>query len=123
MTKKRLRIGTAGEKAARSHLEGRGYKILETNYRCPLGEIDIIARENSTVVIVEVRTKTGSAFGRPEESITALKAHQLRRLALYYLQSVYKREIPCRIDLVAVILNEGDNSVRSLNHIKGILSG
>ncbi len=123
MTKKRLRIGTAGEQAARSHLEGRGYKILETNYRCPLGEIDIVARENSTVVIVEVRTKTGSAFGRPEESITALKAHQLRRLALYYLQSVYKREIPCRIDLVAVILNEDDNSVRTLNHIKGILSG
>ena len=123
MTKQRLRVGKTGEAAARSHLEKLGYKILETNYRCPLGEIDIVARENTTTVIVEVRTKTGSEFGRPEESITPKKAYRLRRLALYYLQSVYKREISCRIDLVAVILNEDDNSVRTLNHIKGILSG
>jgi len=123
MTEKRLRVGKAGEMAAISHLEKQGYTILETNYRCPLGEIDIIARDRKTTVIVEVRTKTGLKFGRPEESITPKKAYRLRRLALYYLQSVYKREISCRIDLVAVILNENDNSVRTLNHIKGILSG
>ncbi len=123
MTKKRLTVGIVGENAARSYLESHGYKILETNYRCALGEIDIIARKSSTVIIIEVRTKTGSSFGRPEESISAGKGRQLRRLALYYLQSTYKREIPCRIDLVAVMLNKVDHTVRSLNHIKGILSG
>ena len=123
MTKERQQVGHEGEKAARLHLEKLGYQIIETNYRCSLGEIDIIARDNDTIVITEVRTKTSSVFGMPEESITAEKARRLRRLALYYLQSAYKREVPCRIDLVAVMLNKDNHSVRKLNHIQGILSG
>ena len=123
MTIKRLQVGQAGEKAAREHLVKSGFKIVQNNYRCPLGEIDIIARDNDVTVIVEVRTKTGSAFGFPEESITANKARRLNRLALYYLQNVCRREVPCRIDLVAVMINIEDYSVIRLNHIRGILSG
>jgi putative endonuclease len=121
MTKKRIQVGQAGEKAARDHLEKIGYKIVQTNYRCPLGEIDIVARDNATLVIIEVRTKTGSAYGLPEESITAEKARRLRRLTLYYLQKIYGCEVACRIDLVAVMLNRDDLSVRNLNHIRAIL--
>ncbi len=123
MTGKRLQVGVVGEKAARLHLEKIGYRIIETNYRCRLGEIDIIARDGNTTVVVEVRTKTGAAFGTPEESVTTKKARQLRRLALYYLQSAYKREVPSRIDLVAVVLDKENNAVQRLNHIRGILSG
>ncbi len=123
MTKKRLRVGAVGEKAARLHLEKLGYRIVETNYCCRLGEIDIIARDGNTIVVVEVRTKTGAAFGRPEESITGKKAQQLRRLALYYLQSAYKREVPSRIDLVAVMLDKETHAVQNIKHIQGILSG
>lgn len=123
MTKTRLLIGQAGERAARKHLEKIGYKIIQTNYSCCLGEIDIIAHDKGVTVIVEVRTKTGTAFGAPEESITAKKGYRLKRLALYYLQSEYRREVPCRIDLIAVVLNKKDYSVSNLNHIRGILSG
>jgi putative endonuclease len=123
MTKERLQIGQLGEKAARDYLIKSGYKLLHTNYRCTLGEIDIIALDQDMIVIVEVRTKTGSVFGSPEESITAEKARRLRRLALYYLQKTYKREVACRIDLVAVIIDRVDFSVRKLSHFRGILAG
>ncbi len=122
MTSKRLQVGEVGEKAARNYLEQLGYRIIETNYRCKLGEIDIIARDLDTIVIVEVRTKTGKAFGSPEESITGAKAQKLHRLALFYLQSVYRREVSSRIDLVAVMLDKDSHAVRSINHIRGILS-
>ncbi len=123
MTRTRLQVGETGEKAARSYLEQLGYRIIEANYRCRLGEIDLIARDRETIVIVEVRTRTGRIFGGPEESITAKKAHKLRRLALYYLQSVCKLEVPSRIDLVAVLLDKKTHEVENLNHIRGILSG
>ncbi len=122
MTRKRLQVGEAGEKAARNYLEQLGYRIIETNYRCKLGEIDIIARDLDTIVIVEVRTKTGKVFGSPEESITGTKAQKLHRLALFYLQSAYRREVASRIDLVAVMLDKDSHAVKSLNHIRGILS-
>lgn len=120
MTKIRLQVGQIGELAARQHLEAIGYEITAINYRCKLGEIDIVALDGSSVVIVEVRTKTSSACGAPEESITAEKARRLRRLALFYLQSVYKREVACRIDLIAIMLDRKDLTVKYLRHIKSI---
>ncbi len=123
MTMKRRQVGLAGEKEARNYLESKGYEIIETNYRCPLGEIDIIAREQEIIVFIEVRTRTGLAFGGPEESINPKKAHQLIRLAQYYLKAISVNERPCRIDLVAVRLKKNDLSMENLNHIKGILAG
>jgi len=123
MTKIRRQTGQVGENAARSYLEKLGYKVVDTNYRCLLGEIDIVARDDDTTVIVEVRTRTGSGFGIPEESITPGKARRLRRLALYYLQSVYRREVPCRIDLVTVRISKNTHVVVGVNHIKNIVSG
>lgn len=121
MTVKRKLVGRKGEEAARSYLEQNSYKIIETNYGCPLGEIDIVAGEGRTIVFVEVRTKTGLAFGSPEESINADKARRLYRLAQYYLKAQSKNEHPVRIDLVAVKLNRSSLEVESLKHIKGIL--
>lgn len=123
MTKMRQQVGQKGEEAAHEYLKGQGYSIVETNYRCKLGEIDIIARDGSTVVIVEVRTKTGLTFGRPEESITREKARKLHLLALQYLQSHYHREISSRIDLVAVMVDRSSGKVKNLKHIKNILAG
>ncbi len=123
MTIKRRLVGQAGEKLACAYLEEQGYRIIETNYRCPLGEIDIIASDQGTVVLVEVRTRTGSSYGGPEESINAEKAHRLRRLALYYLKSISEKELPCRIDLIAVMLNRNSHDLENLHHIRGILAG
>lgn len=123
MTKKRLQVGQTGETAARRYLENLGYRIIESNYRCPIGEIDLIARDNRTVVLAEVRTRTSLAFGSPEESITVEKARRLRRLALYYLQATRQGENSSRIDLLAVMLDKKSLEVQSIRHIKGILSG
>ena len=98
----RIRLGALGERAARGYLERTGFTVLDTNYRCPHGEIDIVARDNDEVVFVEVRSRRGRDFGTPEESITAGKARRLVATAQTYLQS--KEGLPpnWRIDLVAV---------------------
>lgn len=122
MTDKRQKVGQAGEEAAREYLSTIGYKIIATNYRCPLGEIDIVARDNQAIVIIEVRSKTSIRFGLPEESLTPVKARRLKRLALYYLQSKVGKEVKCRIDFIAILLDENDLTVLKLNHMRGILS-
>ncbi len=98
--------GALGEKLARDYLKKKGYEILETNYRCPRGEIDIIAQHDSCLVFVEVRTKTSLAFGTPEESITGAKMDHLRNSAQYYRQTHHKLPASWRIDVMAVELDE-----------------
>ncbi len=83
---KRRDTGILGEKLARDFLEKRGYRIQETNYRCPEGEIDIVARHQDFLVFVEVRTKRSLDFGSPEESITLAKKERMRATAFYYQQ-------------------------------------
>ena len=102
---KRRDTGIQGEKIARDFLKKRGYHILETNYRCPQGEIDIIARHKDYLVFIEVRTKRSLNFGSPEESITRTKKERLRKTARQYLQS--HRNLPplWRIDIVAIELD------------------
>lgn len=121
MSVKRRRVGLAGEKAARDYLEACGLRIEAVNYRCPLGEIDIVARDKEAVVFVEVRTRTGSSFGIPAESITAQKLNRLKRLAVQFMQCRYGREVPCRFDLIAVIMNPDNLAVRDLRHYRGII--
>ena len=100
---KRREIGILGETLARNFLENRGYDIQETNYRCPEGEIDIIARDKDVLVFVEVRAKTGSEFGCPEESITPVKMSRLRAVSAYYLQTHNDLPESLRIDAVDTI--------------------
>lgn len=101
---KRRETGILGEKLARDFLKKRGYRILETNYRCPHGEIDIIARHKDSLVFIEVRTKAGPDFGSPEESITPAKKERMRASAFHYLQNHDDLPSLWRIDFVAVEL-------------------
>lgn len=103
---RRKDTGILGEKLARDFLERRGYRIWETNYRCPEGEIDIIAEDKDCLVFVEVRTKKSLEFGSPEESITAAKRGRLRAVALRYLQAHNNLPRLWRIDVVAVELDK-----------------
>jgi putative endonuclease len=123
MSQRRQLVGKTGEERAKEFLLQQGYAIVETNYRCALGEIDIVALDGDTTVLVEVRTKTSLAYGSPEESITAAKARRLRRMAQSYLQSQRRSGNACRIDLVAVILDRETHEVLSIKQIKGILAG
>ncbi len=101
---KRIDTGRLGEKLAAELLKKRKYKIIETNYRCSHGEIDIIARHKKSLVFIEVRSKTSLEFGTPEESITAKKMERIRTAARHYLQSHEDLPEQWRIDVVAIEL-------------------
>ncbi len=103
---KRRDTGILGERLARQFLQERNYQIVETNYRCPEGEIDIVARHKDYLVFVEVRTKRSREFGSPEESITPAKKERMRATALHYQQTHDDLPPLCRIDVVAVELSK-----------------
>jgi len=105
-------LGEQGEKWARDFLKKKGYRITETNYRCREGEIDIIAEQKDCLVFVEVRTRTGSDFGSPEESVTPAKKEKLVSLALGYLQNHRKVPPYWRFDVVAIEVGRDGKPVR-----------
>ena len=100
----RRQLGDHGEDLAAAALKQQGYKILERNYVTPLGEIDLIARQGKTVVVVEVKTRRGSRFGAPQEAVNPGKQGRLRRLADYYLKQKGLAGTPVRFDVVAVTM-------------------
>ena len=103
---KRIDTGRLGEKLGKDFLKKRGYHILETNYHCREGEIDIVARHKDYLVFVEVRTKTSLEFGSPEESVTQAKKKRMIATAYYYRQTHDNLPSSWRIDFVAVGLNQ-----------------
>ena len=113
----RKRLGRAGEAIAADHLRRRGYAIQEMNYRCPVGELDIVARDGEWWAFVEVRTRRGRAFGTPEESITPAKQRKLIELAQTYLQEHELSDVPWRIDVVAVQMDR-QGKLQRINLIK-----
>ena len=102
---KHIDTGRLGEKLAKNFLKKRGYHILDINYRCPEGEIDIVARHRDYLVFVEVRTRTSLEFGSPEESVTQAKKKKMIATAYHYRQTHDDLPSSWRIDFVAVRLN------------------
>ncbi len=103
-TAARTALGRYGEDVAARHLVESGMTVLERNWRCDLGEIDIVARDGSTLVICEVKTRTSNHHGGPFEAVTGRKAARLRRLAMHWLE-VHAVEPPSvRIDVVSVVV-------------------
>lgn len=111
MADPRIVIGQRGEAAAQEFLERQGYTILDTNYRCPWGEVDIVASQGDVLVFVEVRARRGSAMGGPEESVTTTKGRRLIMTAQHYLQS-HPGFPDWRIDLVAVRMDRQGRVLR-----------
>jgi putative endonuclease len=104
MTRERLSLGKKGEDLAIAQLRALKYKILERNFKCALGEIDIIAREKDTLVFVEVKTRRTRDFGGPAAAVNGRKQRQLSRVALTYLNMKKLPQMPARFDVVAVEL-------------------
>ena len=104
--------GILGEKLANGFLKKRGYHILEINYRCPEGEIDIVAKHRDCLVFIEVRTKKSLEFGSPEESITPAKQERMRATASRYYQTHNDLPLLCQIDVVAIELDQEDKPLR-----------
>jgi putative endonuclease len=102
---RRRRLGDFGERVAASHLEAKGYQILERNWATREGEIDLIASRGSDLVFVEVRSRRGSLAGTPEESITGRKAAHIRAVAAAYSQAHPEAPPHPRIDAVVIELD------------------
>ena len=98
------RLGQKGEDLAYRYLKRLGYKILERNYKTPLGEIDIVARLGKTLIFVEVKTRNSSEFGTAKWAVTIQKQRKLSMLALDYLKRNSLNDQSARFDVVAVDL-------------------
>ena len=110
--------GRYGEELAAQHLQNQGFVVLDRNWRCDVGEIDIVARDGDTLVVCEVKTRSGSGFGSPLEAVTAVKAARLRRLAACWLRTHEVRPAEVRIDLVGVLAGKGAPTVE---HVRGAI--
>lgn len=108
--------GHFAEGIAARALEKKGYLILEKNFSNKYGEIDIIAQDHDVIVFVEVKAKTGIDFGTPEEMINRGKLQRVRNMGMIYLSG---RSVPCRIDVVAIVLSR-DNDVMRLSHYENV---
>ena len=99
------------EQIAGKYLEERGYEIICYNYRCRIGEIDIIARDGESLVFCEVKYRRDTSKGHPAEAVDARKQRVIARCAMYYITANRLPEIPCRFDVVAILGEE-------ITHIK-----
>ena len=101
-----MKLGALGEKAAARHLQRLGYRVVARNYRCPAGELDLIAVDEGSIVFVEVKTRRSADAADPEVNVTSAKRRQLTRAARYYLMHKSAQDHPARFDVVAVVLPE-----------------
>jgi putative endonuclease len=111
-------LGRQGEQLAAEHLERSGLQVLDRNWRCPVGEIDLVAADGRVLVICEVKTRSDVRFGTPLEAISARKHSRLRRLAVHWVlaHGVLFDEI--RIDLIGVLrVAPGEFSI---DHVRGV---
>ena len=117
MSTDRVKLGKLGEEIAGRFLREQGYQILTTNYRCPQGEVDIVARDGEEVVFVEVRTRRSQNFGTPQESLNRSKIRRLVATCQDYLQGYGGVDTDWRIDLVSVRLDH-DNRLKNIDHLR-----
>lgn len=108
--------GRIAEDYATHALKEKGYRIIERNFSNKFGEIDIIAKDHGVLVFVEVKAKIGTNFGMPEEMISKGKLQKIRNMATMFMKGEL---IPCRIDVVAIVLDENNEVVR-LTHYENV---
>lgn len=109
--------GQLGEGIALNFLLSKDYELVLRNFSTRFGEIDIIMKDKNETVFVEVKTKKGPFFGTPEEMFTRSKYRKVKNMATVFLKG---KDVPCRIDMVAIVLDP-DNSVQRLNHYKNVI--
>jgi len=99
-------LGRTGERLAAEELSRRGYRIVEQNFRCSYGEIDLVTEEGDDLVFVEVKTRRGMAYGLPEDAVSLRKQRKIVQVASFYLDLHACAERPWRIDVVAIQMSQ-----------------
>lgn len=110
-------LGKDGEDLAARHLIGAGFDIVERNWRCDVGEIDIIAVDGGALVVVEVKTRTSTDYGLPAEAVTWQKAAKLRELAVRWLRE-HPTRLAIRFDVISIVMPR--NGRTQLQHYRGV---
>ncbi|MDP3892587.1 YraN family protein [Nocardioides sp.] len=111
-------LGVYGEQLAARHLVDEGMVVLDRNWRCELGEIDLVLRDGDTLVVCEVKTRSSTAYGSPLEAVDEVKVARLRRLAGRWLADHQLRPFEVRIDMVGIIRPR--RGAMELEHVRGI---
>ena len=111
-------LGRFGEDVAVRHLEDDGYVVLDRNWRCEIGEIDIVAREHDVLVVCEVKTRSSLRHGSPFEAITERKLHRLERLGIAWMRAHSVRPRSMRVDVVAVLRPR--TGPMMVDHVRGL---
>jgi len=110
-------IGKYGEDIAAKYLQDRGYQILDRNWRCGLGEIDLIAKDKNRLVFVEVKTRNGVGYGHPFEAITATKVSRMRKLVAQWCIQNQQTGVKVRLDAIAILIRSGRVAVEHLKQV------
>ncbi len=111
------RIGNLGESLAQDYLIKLGYHIITTNYYTRYGEIDIICMDNSEIVFVEVKTRTSTVAGYPENSLTERKIDSLNKTIAAYLQEHAMDNTAYRLDVIAILLTQQSQNIYHIRNI------
>lgn len=111
VTKDTNRLGQRGEDAAAAYLERAGMTLVERNWRCSFGEVDIVALDDATLVMCEVKTRRSAAKGTPDEAVTPAKRRKYARLAEAYLQSCGCGDIGVRFDVISILVIAPDRAL------------
>lgn len=112
MTYNKRRIGTEKEKLAGAYLVENGYEIIEYNFRCRQGEIDIVAKDGEYLVFCEVKYRSTYKSGTPSEAVDYKKQRTISRCALFYITKKHWESMPCRFDVISVT----DNGIEVLKN-------
>ena len=112
----KITTGKEGEKIAAAYLKKNGYEIIEINFRCPIGEIDIVAKEKNDLVFVEVKTRKSIELGYPEQAVGMRKQKKMSQLALWYMQKRKIADTNARFDVVAITLIPEKNEVKLIKN-------
>lgn len=114
-------LGYHGETLAAQYLQTKGYQILENNFTIRGGEIDLVAKQGSIFVFIEVKTRTGKNFGEADESMNRLKKMRLQRAIERYLSTKIREPDPdYRVDLIEMNLHPESNTLKSIIHLEDI---
>jgi len=115
-----LDLGRRGEEIASDYLTKKGYLLVQRNFRAKrYGEVDIIIKKGNQLIFVEVKTRIGNQFGRPEEAVGFRKLRELNKMVDYYFNLNPNLKLSPQIDVIAITLNS-DNSLHSLEHFENI---
>lgn len=116
--RQRMAMAGYGEAAAARYLGERGMVVLDRNWRCEIGELDLVLRDGETLVFCEVKTRASAAYGSPLEAVTPAKAARLRRLAARWMETRGVRVEHVRLDLVGVCLSASPSG--RIDHVRGV---